>query len=213
VDLATGEGLPRALEGCDVVVDASNDASRSAARTLVEGSRRLLAAEAAAGVAHHVGVSIVGCERFPSGYFRVKAEQERVVEDGAVPWTIVRATQFHELVATGLASVAAWGLVPLPRALLQTVASEEAARAVADVAQGVPRRRRVAVVGPEVLDLREIAETWRKISRRRPLLVPIPLFGETGRALRGGALTSERADVRGAVPFAAWLSARENGAR
>jgi uncharacterized protein YbjT (DUF2867 family) len=93
------------------------------------------------------------------------------------------------------------------------VASEEAARAVADVALGAPRRQRIEVAGPELLDLREIAETWRTISGRHPLFVPIPLFGETGRALRGGALTSDRADVRGAVPFAAWLSTRENRAQ
>jgi len=98
VDLATGEGLEAALAGCDVVVDASNNSSRHAADILVGGSRRLLAAEQAAGVKHHVCVSIVGCEQVPMGYFTAKAEQEQVVEQGPVPWSIVRATQFHEYV-------------------------------------------------------------------------------------------------------------------
>ena len=98
VDLATGSGLADALAGCDVVVDASNNSSRHAAQILVDGSRRLLAAERAAGVGHHVCVSIVGCERVPMGYFQVKAEQEQVVEQGPVPWSMVRATQFHEYV-------------------------------------------------------------------------------------------------------------------
>lgn len=91
VDLTTGEGLGAALEGCHVVIDATNNSSRDAAQTLVAGSRRLLEAERAAGVRHHVGMSIVGCEKVPMGYFQVKAEQERVVEQGPVPWSLVRA--------------------------------------------------------------------------------------------------------------------------
>jgi len=82
VDVTTGEGLAEALDAVDVVVDATNDSSKKAADTLVEGSRRLLAAEEVARVGHHVCVSIVGCERVPARYMRVKAEQERVVEAG-----------------------------------------------------------------------------------------------------------------------------------
>ncbi len=92
VDLTTGDGLAAALDGCDVVVDAVNS-TKAAAATLVEGSRRLLAAGHAAGLGHHVCVSIVGCDRVPLDYFRVKAEQERVVAAGPVPWTVVRITQ------------------------------------------------------------------------------------------------------------------------
>jgi uncharacterized protein YbjT (DUF2867 family) len=116
VDLTTGDGLAAAVAGCDVVVDVSNDASKHAARTLVDGSRRLLAAGQAAGVGHHVAVSIVGCDRVPMGYFRAKLEQERVVERGPVPWSLVRATQFHELVAATLAPAARWRVLPVPRA-------------------------------------------------------------------------------------------------
>lgn len=98
VDLTAGDGLALALEGCDAVVDASN-ATLKAADVLVSGSRRLLAAEKTAGVGHHICVSIVGCELIPMGYFSIKVEQERVIEDGPVPCTIVRATQFHEYIA------------------------------------------------------------------------------------------------------------------
>ena len=142
VDLTTGEGLDAALKGCDAVVDASNNSSRQAGEVLVNGSRRLLAAEEAAGVGHHVAVSIVGCELTPFSYFQVKAEQERVVERGRVPWSIVRATQFHELAAATLEGLARWGLLPLPRALLQTVAAAEVAQVVADVAAKPPLRAR-----------------------------------------------------------------------
>src|SRR5215831_7631918 len=86
-------GLATALAGCDAVVDASNSSSRKPAGILVDGSRRLLEAEAAAGVKHHVCVSIVGCDQVSMSYFRVKAEQERVVGQGTVPWSIVRSTQ------------------------------------------------------------------------------------------------------------------------
>lgn len=207
VDVTTGEGLAEALEGVDVVVDATNDSSKHAADTLVEGSRRLLAAEEVAGVGHHVCVSIVGCELVPARYFRIKAEQERVVEEGPQPWSIVRATQFHELIDMALAPTARKHLMPVPRVPLQTVASTEVARVVADVAEGAPRRGRVEVVGPEVVDARELARTWRSTTGRRALLLPLPLPGRMGRALRAGALIAERPDVRGTTPFATWLAA------
>jgi len=180
VDLTTGDGLGAALEGCDVIVDVTNDSSRHAAQTLVDGSRRLLAAEQAAGVGHHVGMSIVGCERVPLGYFRVKAEQEQVIEQGPVPWSLVRATQFHEIVAATLAPAGRWRILPVPRAALQTVACAEVARVVADVAEGAPRLRRIDVAGPEVVDAREVARTWRSVTGKRALLLPVPLPGRLG---------------------------------
>lgn len=206
VDLATGEGLDTALKGCDVVVDASNNSSKRAAEVLVEGSRRLLAAEETAGVGHHTGVSIVGCEAVPFSYFQVKAEQERVIEQGPVPWSIVRATQFHELAAASLAAAGRLRLMPLPRIRLQTVAAAEVARVVADVAGRPPRRGRVEMAGPEITDARELARTWLSATRRRGAVLPIVIPGKLGRALRSGALTAERPDVRGKVTFAAWLA-------
>jgi uncharacterized protein YbjT (DUF2867 family) len=108
VDLLTGAGLGPALEGCDAVVDASNNAGRQAAAVLVGGTRRLLDAEQAARVRHHVCVSIVGCDQLPVGYYAVKTDQEHLVEQGPVPWTIVRATQFHEYVSNVFGAAARW---------------------------------------------------------------------------------------------------------
>lgn len=207
VDLTTGEGLDAALEGCQVVIDVTNNSSRNAAQTLVDGSRRLLEAERAAGVRHHVGMSIVGCEKVPMGYFQVKAEQERVVEQGPVPWSLIRATQFHEYVATMLDTGARWRILPVPRASLQTIASAEVAPVVADVAVGVPLQRRIDVAGPEVADARELARTWRSVTRQRALLLPVPQPGKLGRALRHGVLTAEQPDVRGTTRFEEWLTA------
>jgi uncharacterized protein YbjT (DUF2867 family) len=116
VDLVSGNGLAGALAGCEVVIDASNAATPGRAqRVLVEGSGRLLTTGAAAGVGHHVGVSIVGCERIPVGYYRVKVAQQEVVAHGPVPWSLVRATQFHELAAAALAAAGKFGVLPVPK--------------------------------------------------------------------------------------------------
>ena len=205
VDLATGAGLAAALAGCDVVVDASNSSSRKPAGILVDGSRRLLEAGAAAGVGHHVCVSMVGCDQVPMSYFRVKADQERVVSQGAVPWSIVRSTQFYELVGTVIAAAGRWRVLPMPRGVLQPVACADAARAVADVAEGAPLKRCFTVAGPEVSEVRDLARTWRKVTGHRAALMAMPVPGTVGRALRSGALTVQRPDARGTTAFADWL--------
>jgi uncharacterized protein YbjT (DUF2867 family) len=212
VDLRTGDGLDRALEQCEVVVDAVNNASPfGAAETLVAGSERLLGAERTAGVGHHVCISIVGCDRAPISYYKVKVQQERVCEHGPVPWTIVRATQFHELLAGVFGAAARWRLLPIVGARLQPVAAAEVARAVADVAADPPLRRRYAVAGPEIVDARELARRWQAVTGRRALRVPVAIPGKLGNALRDGALTAARPDVRGAVAFEQWLSDQRRG--
>jgi uncharacterized protein YbjT (DUF2867 family) len=205
VDLSTGEGLSKALTGCAAVVDASN-AGRKAAQVLVEGNQRLLAAEHETGVGHHVCVSIVGCDRVPMGYYRVKTSQEHVVEQGPVPWSIIRATQFHELAAAALAAAARFRVLPVPNMTVQTIAAADVACALADVAEGSPRHGRVQVAGPEITTARELARTWRAATGSRALLVPVPVPGKLGRALRDGALTAGQPDVRGTVSFADWLT-------
>jgi uncharacterized protein YbjT (DUF2867 family) len=208
VDLVSGAGLADALSGCDAVVDASNASPKRAGPVLVDGSRRLLAAEQEAGVRHHVCVSIVGCERVPAGYYKVKVEQERVVEQGPVPYSIVRATQFHELAAMALDAVGRWRVLPIPRMRLQTVSAAEAADAVADVAVGAPLGGRLQVAGPEVATARDLARTWKSVTGRSALMVPVPVPGKLGRTLRTGGLTADRPDIRGKTTFADWLAAR-----
>jgi uncharacterized protein YbjT (DUF2867 family) len=209
VDLVSGQGLAAALAGCAVVVDASNaSAPRRAAQVLVEGSRQLLTAGQRAGVTHHVAISIVGCDLVPMGYYRVKTEQEQVVNRGPLPWSIVAATQFHELAATALAAAAKWRVLPTPAMRIQTIAAADVARAVADVAEGEPRQQRIKVAGPQIMTAAELAGTWRSITGRRALSVPVPVPGKLGQALRAGALTTQHADVLGEQTFADWLSAR-----
>lgn len=209
VDLSTGEGLAAAIDGCAAVIDASNaSAPRRAAQVLVDGSRRLLAAEQKCGVGHHVGISIVGCERVPTGYYRVKVAQEEVIRAASVPWTLVRATQFHELVDMALTAAARWRVVPIPAARFQTIAAAEVARVVADVAEREPSRTGIEVAGPQVQTAAELARTWRSVTGRRAISVPVPVPGQLGRALRAGGLTAEHADVLGTQTFADWLAAR-----
>ncbi|HEY7325143.1 MAG TPA: NAD(P)H-binding protein [Streptosporangiaceae bacterium] len=205
VDLASGQGLAVALEGCGAVVDASNT-QRHARPVMVEGSARLLAAEQQAGVGHHVCISIVGCDRVSMGYYRVKVDQERVVAQGPVPWTIVRATQFHELVSGLFTTAARYRVLPAPAMPLQPVAAAEVARVLADAAEADPRRGRISVAGPQVVSMRELARTWLSAAGRSAVLLPVPLPGSTGRALRTGALTAGHADVTGAITFAGWLA-------
>jgi uncharacterized protein YbjT (DUF2867 family) len=200
VDLTDGSGLASALEGVEAVVEATNGRSRE---LLVGGTARLLAAEAEAGVRHHVAISIVGIDRAPGRYYALKREQEAVVRSGPVPWTLVRATRFHPLVDAILAKPARFGLVPSGAARLQPIDPREVAQVLADAVEARPARETGELAGPEILTLRDLARQWRRMSRSRalPLHVPAP------RPLRQGALTSTTAP-RGSTTFAEWLRER-----
>jgi uncharacterized protein YbjT (DUF2867 family) len=136
-------------------------------------------------------------------------EQEHAVEHGPVPFSIVRATQFHELASAALAAAGRYRVLPVPRPRLQTVAAAEVASAVADVTEREPRGR-VQVAGPAVATARDLARTWQTLTGRTALMLPLPLPlpGKIGRALRAGALTAEDADVLGMITFADWLAAQ-----
>src|SRR5437764_1151718 len=153
VNTVTGEGLAQALAGAQVVVDVANAPSweDSAVLAFFETSgRNLLAAEAAAGVGHHVALSVVGTDRLlASGYFRAKLAQEELIKASPIPYTIVRATQFFEFVG-GIAQAAAEGqTVRLPPALMRPIASDDVAAVVADVAVAGPLNGTVDLAGPD----------------------------------------------------------------
>src|SRR3954452_15316533 len=142
VNAVTGEGLAAALTGARVVVDVANAPSwedKAVLEFFEASGRNLLAAEAAAGVTHHVALSVVGTERLlVSGYFRAKMAQEGLIKASQIPYTIVRATQFFEFVA-GIAQLAAEGpTVRLPSALMQPFAADDVAAILADIAMGKP---------------------------------------------------------------------------
>jgi uncharacterized protein YbjT (DUF2867 family) len=212
-DLLDGSGLGAALDGADAVIDAVNAGPRTkpARALLIDGTRRLLAAEARAGIEHHVAISIVGVDRAPSGYYGVKLEQEGAVRDGGVPWTIVRATQFHAWVDGHLAAAARLGVLPGGEMPMQPVDVREVAQVLADTVEAEPSAAVTQFAGPEILPLGALARLWRDARGRRAAVVPAPvgLLGAAGRAMAEGALTNPGA-WRGRIGFAAWL--RDGGA-
>jgi uncharacterized protein YbjT (DUF2867 family) len=168
VDTLTGEGLADALAGAAVVVDVSNSPSWEDAAVLEffqTSTRNLLAAEASAGVGHHVALSIVGTERLPdSGYLRAKVAQEKLIEMGNIPYSLVHATQFFEFVA-GIADGATEGnTVKMPPVGFQPIAAEDVAQAVAAVAVGAPLNGRVEIAGPQRYRMDEF---FRKVLAER----------------------------------------------
>jgi len=160
VDTITGEGLAEALAGARVVVDVANSPSFEDKAVLAffeTSGRNLLAAEAIAGVGHHVALSVVGTDRLPeNGYFRAKVAQENLIRAAGIPYTVVRATQFFEFM-DGIAQSGAVGqTVRLSPALMQPIASDDVADTVADVALGAPLNGMVEIAGPERLPLDEL---------------------------------------------------------
>jgi len=165
VDTITGEGLAKALEGAKVVVDVANSPSfedTAVLRFFETSGRNLLAAEVAAGVGHHVALSVVGTDRLlDSGYFRAKMAQEDLIKASTVPYTILRSTQFFEFVR-GIAQSGTDGqTVRLSPALVQPVVSDDVAAALADIVLGAPVNGTIELAGPERLPLNELV--------RRPL--------------------------------------------
>jgi uncharacterized protein YbjT (DUF2867 family) len=166
VNTITGEGLAKALAGAQVVVDLANAPSwedKAVLEFFETSGRNLLAAEATAGVRHHVAVSIVGTDRMPdNGYFRAKVAQEKLIEKSAIPYTIIRSTQFMEFIK-GIADSSADGnKVRIPPGLFQPIAADDVAAIVAEVALAAPRNGIVEIAGPERAPFSEIVARYLK---------------------------------------------------
>jgi uncharacterized protein YbjT (DUF2867 family) len=165
VNTITGEGLEGAVAGTQVVIDLANSPSfedKAVLEFFETSGRNLLAAEAAAGVRHHVALSIVAIDRTDNGYFRAKVAQERLIKASGIPYTIIRATQFLEFLR-GIADSSADGnTVRLPPVLFQPIAAEDVAAIVADVALAAPRDGIVEIAGPEREQFNEIIARYLK---------------------------------------------------
>jgi uncharacterized protein YbjT (DUF2867 family) len=164
VNTLTGEGLAKALAGAAVVVDVSNSPSfegTAALKFFQTSTANLLDAEGAAGVGHHVALSVVGIERFfEIGYFRAKAAQEKLIKSSAIPHSIVHATQFFEFIK-GIADDATVDhTVRIAPVLIQPIAAEDVASAVGRVSEGSPLNRVVEVAGPQQFRLDELVRRW-----------------------------------------------------
>jgi uncharacterized protein YbjT (DUF2867 family) len=212
IDLLTGQGLDAALQGVDAVVDATSSPPISAAETtdyLGTTTKNLLGAEERAGVQHHVLLSIVGIHRIAGGtpHYSGKREQERLVEDGRVPWTIVPATQFHDFAALAAGWTERDGVATIAPLLVQPIAPDDIAEILAEVAAGEPQGRYVDVAGPEPQDLVDMARRTNDVLGREVKLVPT-WSGPLDESMAGSVmLPGENARIA-RTTFDEWLAAR-----
>jgi uncharacterized protein YbjT (DUF2867 family) len=166
INSITGEGLDEAMAGAQVVIDLANSPSfedKAVLEFFETSGRNLLAAEAAAGVQHHVALSIVGTDRMPdNGYFRAKVAQEKLIEASGIPYTIIRSTQFLEFLG-GIAATSADGnVVRLSPGLFQPIAADDVAAIVAEVALAAPKSGTVEIGGPERAPFNEFVARYLK---------------------------------------------------
>jgi uncharacterized protein YbjT (DUF2867 family) len=209
VNTVTGEGLAQALAGAQVVVDVANAPSweDNAVLAFFETSgRNLLAAEAAAGVGHHVALSVVGTDRLlASGYFRAKLAQEKLIEASPIPYTIVRATQFFEFVG-GIAQFATEGqTVRVPPVLMQPIAAEDVAAGVADVALAKPLNGTVELAGPEPIRQDDLVRRFLNATGDARTVLADPKALYYGVAVNDQSLTPGANPRLGPMRFADWL--------
>lgn len=209
VNTITGEGLSKVLAGAQVVVDVANSPSfedQAVLQFFETSGRNLLAAEAAAGVNHHVALSVVGSDRVPeSGYLRAKMAQENLIKASAIPYTILRSTQFFEF-AAGIAKSGAVGqAVHLSPALLQPIAANDVAAALADIAVGPPVNDMIEVAGPEPLPLDAFVGRFMKANQDPREVVSDVHARYFGAELNDRSLTPGANPRLGPTRFEDWL--------
>lgn len=208
VDLTTGSGLDAALVGVAALVDCSNVTTLGARRSVAffgAATGHLLAAGERAGVRHHVVLSIVGCDRVDLPYYAGKRRQEELVTDGPLPWTVVRATQFHEFPGQ-LLDQSPPLLAVAPRMRSQPVAAAQVARVLARTVLGAPQGRASEVAGPAEESMADMVRRFVQHRGMRRLVVPVPLTGAARRQVAdGGLLPGAGAEPVGPT-FADWLA-------
>ena len=209
VNSITREGLAQAMDGADIVVDVANAPvweDQAVLEFFETSTRNLLAAEAAAGVRHHVALSIVGTERLPeSGYFRAKVAQENLIKASPVPYTILRATQFFEFVG-GIAQAATVGEeIFLSPALIQPMASDDVAAVLTDVTLEAPVNGTVEVAGPEAMPLDELVRRFLRITQDTRKVIPDVHARYFGAVLDDQSLTPGQHPRLGSIRFEDWL--------
>lgn len=203
-DLRTGEGVAEAVAGVETVVHlATRNGLGSGEAPLM---RTIIAAAREAGVRHVVFSSIVGVDRIPLGYYRQKLESERLLEASGLPHTILRATQFHELVIDVFTAQRFLPVVFAPKFSLQPIAADDVAARLADLAGAQPAGRVPDIGGPEQLPVLELARQWADAASVRRRIVPVSLPGKTFRAYAAGHNLVPR-PAYGTTTFAEFLAA------
>jgi uncharacterized protein YbjT (DUF2867 family) len=216
VNTLTGEGLAGVLEGASVVVDVSNSPSFADAPVMEffkTSTANLLTYEAAAGVGHHVALSVVGTDRLPdSGYLRAKLVQEKLIEESSIPYSIVRATQFFEFVQSIADSATDGNIVRLPPVRFQPIAADDVASAVAGVAMGSPLNGIVEVAGPDQFRFDELIRLGLSARKDPRKVIAEPHARYFGTELSERSLVPDDDAQLGETRFEDWLrrSASQN---
>jgi uncharacterized protein YbjT (DUF2867 family) len=208
-DLLTGEGIDRAVGGVSTVLHLAGGpkGDDEATRTLVQSAAR-------AGVQHLVYISVIGADTVPLGYFRSKLGAERAVSGSGIPWTMLRAAQFHDLVLTVAEKMAKLPVVPVPGGLrFQPVDSRDVATRLVELTLGHPAGRVPDLAGPEVYGLGDLVGGYLQARGKRRAMMPVRMPGKAGRAYRAGLnLSLEGIDV-GSRSWEEFLAERLAGAR
>jgi uncharacterized protein YbjT (DUF2867 family) len=208
VNTITGQGLQKALTGADMVIDLANSPSfddQAVLEFFQTAGRNLLAAETAAGVRHHVALSIVGIDRTDNGYFRAKVAQEKLIKTAGIPYTIVRATQFMEFLGAIADSSADGNTVRLPSCQFQPIAADDVAVNVADVALSGPRNGIVEIAGPERAPFNEIVARFLKAVGDPRQVLPDAEAGYWGGQVEEQSLVPLGEARLGRIDLAEWL--------
>ena len=205
MDVATGEGVSAALAGVESVIHAASDPRRPNAVD-VNGTQRLVEAAHAANIGHFVYVSIVGIDRIPLGYYKCKLAAEGIVATSDLPYSILRATQFHTFVNMLLTNAARVPLViPIPTTMrIQSVAPTDTAERLLRCLENGPGQRLPDFGGPEVMTLGEAAEQWRTARALRKRVMHLPVPGKVAAAFRAGENTVHEG-AHGTIGWQEWL--------
>jgi len=210
INAVTGLGLNEALVGAQVVVDVANSPSfeDQASMDFFESSgRNLQAAETAAGVRHHVALSVVGTDcLLEMGYFRAKLAQEELIKASGIPYTIVRATQFFEFVGAIAQSGMIGQAIRLPPVLMQPIAAQDVADVLADIAISVPRNGTVEVAGPEPIRMDALVRQFLAASGDQREVMADPQARYFSTPVDDHSLMPGNAPLQGSTTFANWLS-------
>lgn len=211
IDVLAGTGVAAAIAGADVLIDTLGVQTQSAQRAtafFTAATEALQRAEQESGIGHHVALSIVGVDRVPRGYYAGKIAQERSVEVGGIPWTILRATQFHEF-AGQLCERARLGPIRLAvRMRTQPVAVRAVAERLVDLAEAGPVGRARDLAGPREESMAEMMRAWAAHHGHRGRMPAIRLPGGFGRAMVDGSILPGPEAERATLTFAEWLAAQ-----
>ncbi|WP_394766737.1 SDR family oxidoreductase [uncultured Paludibaculum sp.] len=211
VNTLTGEGLAEVLERASVVVDVSNSPSFeevAVMRFFTTSTQNLLTYEAAAGVGHHVALSIVGTHRFPqNAYFRAKIAQEKLIKESSIPYSIVQATQFFEFVTSIADAGMVAGKVHAPPVFMQPIAAEDVAMAVSTVAVGAPRNGTLEIAGPDLFRMGDLIRMDLSARSDPREVIDDPGAGYYGAIPGERTLVADEGAWLGTMHFEEWLSA------